>query len=295
MNDILIDRFIEYLQVERYYSKNTVNNYMVDILQFNEYIKKEFALVTTEDIEQYIKYLNGKYAENSIHRKYSSIKSCFKYLNGHEVINNYPFANIKLKKQSKKLPKALNQQQVLKILNSLNNNDKYSSRDQVMFELLYSTGMRISELINVKIGDVNLEERMVKVIGKGSKERYVPFGPTTAECIKIYLDTYRHTFSQRSEYLLVNKQGGQITRQGCSKIIKKYGKIIGIESLSAHMFRHSIATHLLNNGMDLKIVQEILGHSDITTTQIYTHIAKDKINQEYQKYHRLGKEKNEKI
>ncbi len=295
MNAIAINKFVEYLQVERYYSKNTVSNYCLDVNQFNQFMKKDFSEVEAEDIEKYLKYLNQKYSENSVHRKYSSIKSCFKYLCSIELIDNYPFANIRLKKQSKKLPKALGQKDVLNLLDLLHANDKYASRDQVMFELLYSTGMRISELINVKLGDISLDERIVKVYGKGSKERYVPFGLKTAQCIKIYIDTYRSTFPVNSDYLLVNRQGKQITRQGCSKIIKKYGKIIGIDDLSAHMFRHSIATHLLNNGMDLKIVQEILGHSDITTTQIYTHIAKDKVKEEYQKYHRLGKENNDKI
>ncbi len=295
MNTTLINAYIEYLQVERYYSKNTVNNYLLDINQFNEFCKKDFQEVLLVDIEHYIAHLNKNYSENSMHRKFSSIKSCFKYLNSYELINNYPFNNVKLKKNSKRLPKALNNEDVLRILDIQHNNDKYSSRDQVMFEVLYATGMRISELINVKITDVNIEERLIKVFGKGGKQRYVPFGPKTKECIKIYIDTYRYEFPNNSEYLLVNKQGRQISRQGCSKIIKKYGKIVGIDNLSAHMFRHSIATHLLNNGMDLKIVQEILGHSDITTTQIYTHIAKDKLNQEYQKYHRLGKDNNEKI
>lgn len=295
MNKKEIDKYIEYLQVERYYSKNTVDNYGIDIKQFNSYVKKDFNQVTSYDIEQYLKYIANKYAENTIHRKYSSIKSCFKYLNGHEFINNYPFTNIKLKKNTKKLPKVLEQKEVIELLNLQNHNNKNASRDQVIFELLYATGIRISELLNIKISDVNIEERMLKVKGKGSKERFVPFGTKCAENLEIYLETYRILFTDQSDFLIVNQQGKQLSRQGCNKIIKKYGKMIGKSNLSAHMFRHSIATHLLNNGMDLKVVQEILGHSDITTTQIYTHIAKDKVNKEYQKYHRLGKEKNEKL
>lgn len=295
MNKKEIDKYIEYLQVERYYSKNTVDNYGIDIKQFNSYVKKDFNQVTSYDIEQYLKYIANKYAENTIHRKYSSIKSCFKYLNGHGFINNYPFTNIKLKKNTKKLPKVLEQKEVIELLNLQNHNNKNASRDQVIFELLYATGIRISELLNIKISDVNIEERMLKVKGKGSKERFVPFGTKCAENLEIYLETYRILFTDQSDFLIVNQQGKQLSRQGCNKIIKKYGKMIGKSNLSAHMFRHSIATHLLNNGMDLKVVQEILGHSDITTTQIYTHIAKDKVNKEYQKYHRLGKEKNEKL
>ncbi len=293
MNEELIQKYVKYLQVERYYSRNTIENYQRDLIQFTKYNNKNFNKITQKDVQKYLIYLNKNYSENSARRKFSSVKNCFKYLNGENLIQSYVFANIKLRKKRETIPKVMDQKTVNKLLNSIKVKDKLSARDKVMFEILYASGIRISELTNIKLSDINLNENLIKVTGKATKERYVPINETANKYIKLYLTEYRLLFANRSEYLLVNQHGKQITRQGCNKIIKKYGKIVGIDNLTPHVFRHSIATHLLNNGVDLKIVQEILGHADISTTQIYTHTAKAKLNQEYQKYHRLGKENNE--
>lgn len=295
MNDDLIQKYVEYLQVERYYSKNTIESYQRDLIQFSDYYQKKFNRISQKDAQKYLLYLNSNYSENTVRRKFSSVKNCFKYLNGEGLINEYVFTNIKLRKKKVSIPKVMDQKIVNKLLNNIKVKDRYTARDKVMFEILYASGIRISELINIKLSDINLNENLIKVIGKGTKERYVPINDTTNKYISLYLEEYRMKFARRSEYLLVNQHGKQITRQGCNKIIQKYGKIIGIDNLTPHVFRHSIATHLLNNGVDLKVVQEILGHADISTTQIYTHTAKAKLNQEYQKYHRLGKENNEKL
>ncbi len=292
-NSELINKYVAYLQVERFYSEHTVSNYLSDIEQFQKYIKKEFNALTETDIYNYLDYLRKNYAENTVLRKYSSIKNCLKYLFNEEMIDNYPCDNIKVKKQSKTLPKYLSNQQIQKLLKSIDVKDYFSARDQIIIEILYTTGIRISELINIEVNDVDLNEQFIKVQGKGKKERFVPFDDQTKALLTTYLFTYRVQFGKKSSWLIVNQHNRQLTRQGCNKILKKYGKKIGIENLSPHMLRHSVATHLLNNGMDLKFVQELLGHENITTTQIYTHTAKTKIKKEYQRHHRLGGEEHE--
>ncbi len=292
-NNKLINKYVTYLQVERFYSEHTVSNYQSDIEQFQKYIKKDFNSLSESDIYKYLDYLRKNYAENTVLRKYSSIKNCLKYLFSEQMINNYPCDNIKVKKQTKTLPKYLSNQQIQKLLKSVEVVDHFSARDQIIIEILYTTGIRISELINIEINDVDLTEQFIKVEGKGKKERFVPFDVQTKKLLTTYLFTYRPQFGQTSSWLIVNQHSRQLTRQGCDKILKKYGKKIGIENLSPHMLRHSVATHLLNNGMDLKFVQELLGHENITTTQIYTHTAKTKIKKEYQRHHRLGGEKDE--
>ncbi len=292
-NNELINKYVTYLQVERFYSEHTVSNYQSDIEQFQKQIKKNFNDLSEEDIYNYLNYLRKNYAENTVLRKYSSIKNCLKYLFSEHLINYYPCANIKVKKQTKTLPKYLNNQQIQKLLNSVEVVDHFSARDQIIIEILYTTGIRISELINIEINDVDLTEQFIKVQGKGKKERFVPFDQQTKALLSNYLITYRPRFGKTNCWLIVNQHNRQLTRQGCDKIIKKYGKKVGIDNLSPHMLRHSIATHLLNSGLDLKFVQELLGHENITTTQIYTHTAKAKIKKEYQRHHRLGGEEHE--
>ncbi len=292
-NKELINKYVTYLQVERFYSEHTVSNYQRDINQFQKYIKKDFGDLSEADIYQYLEYLRKNYAENTVLRKYSSIKNCLKYLFSEQIINNYPCNNIKVKKQTKTLPKYLSNHQVQKLLKSVDVVDHFSARDQIIIEILYTTGIRISELINIEINDVDLTEQFIKVQGKGKKERYVPFDQQTKELLTTYLFTYRPRFGKATSWLIVNQHNRQLTRQGCDKILKKYGNKIGIDNLSPHMLRHSVATHLLNSGLDLKFVQELLGHENITTTQIYTHTAKTKIKKEYQRHHRLGGEEYE--
>ncbi len=294
-NQELLEKYTVYLQVERFYSANTIENYQRDVTAFLKYIKRDLKQITENDIQKYLQYLHKNYAENTVLRKYSSLKNCFKYLYSERLINNYPCSNIKVRKKTKKIPEFIDNKQINQLLKSIEIKDHFSARDQVILDILYATGIRVSELIEIKIKDIDFNEQFIKVTGKGDKERFVPFDHITKTDIINYLEKYRSKFGTNSEWLIVNHHNRQLTRQGCYKIIKKHGEKVGIKKLTPHMFRHSVATHLLNQGMDLKFVQELLGHENITTTQIYTHTAKRKIKEEYSRHHRLGGNNNENI
>lgn len=296
MNEHLINSFITYLKLERRLSENTCNSYLIDLMQFDQQVNLLITDLTTEQINQYISYLRTSYKENSYLRKVAALKSFNKYLRLNNLGYNEQIDLLIAKKREKRIPKFLSQKDIDRFLNQLTMDSPIDARNKAMFETLYCTGMRVSEIINIKLSDVKLENRNIRVFGKGSKERIVILNESAFESLNEYIYKFRvHLQTELSDYLFLNKNGKKLTRQGFNFILKKHAQIVGIDNISPHIFRHSIATHMLNNGGDLRMIQMLLGHANISTTEVYTHVSKQKIIEEYGHLHPLAKEKNEKI
>ena len=288
----LITEFLRYLLIDKGYSENTIESYKRDLDKFLEYNKNtSIDNISNEDLKKYIKYLNDNgLNEKSIARNISSLKSFYKFL----VISKYVFSNtsdsLYLPKIKKSLPSTLTEEEVTSLLD-IDLTDNFSYRNKAMLELLYATGLRVSELINLKLQDVDFSQDIIRTFGKGSKERIIPLGDYAKEYLEKYIYKYRSSMLKRenNEYIFLNNHGKQMTRQGFFKIIKKIAKEKGInKELSPHTLRHSFASHLLKYGADLRTIQELLGHSDISTTQIYTHITNEELKQNYNEFHPHG-------
>lgn len=291
MNEKYIDEFIDYLRFEKKYSENTISSYKRDLNKMNLYLKKDFIKLTKADIQKYIQDLSKNKNSNTISRIISSLKSFYKFLEINKYTNTNPLTTIISPKTARKLPKVLSEEEVNKLLD-INLNNDFDYRNKAMLELMYSSGLRVSELINLTVNDVDLKNSLVRIFGKGSKERIVPLNDYATEALNNYILYHRpKLFKQKeSNYLFLNNHGNQMTRQGFFKTLKKIAKEKGIKSeLSPHTLRHSFATHLLKYGADLRSIQELLGHSDISTTQIYTHITNEMLEKNYHEYHPHGK------
>lgn len=291
MNEKYIEEFIDYLRFEKKYSENTISSYKRDLNKINSYLKKDFIKLTKADIQKYIQDLSKNKNSNTISRTISSLKSFYKFLEINKYTNTNPLTTIISPKTARKLPKVLSEEEVNKLLD-INLNNDFDYRNKAMLELMYSSGLRVSELINLTVNDVDLKNSLVRIFGKGSKERIVPLNDYATEALNNYILYHRpKLFKQKeSNYLFLNNHGNQMTRQGFFKTLKKIAKEKGIKSeLSPHTLRHSFATHLLKYGADLRSIQELLGHSDISTTQIYTHITNEMLEKNYHEYHPHGK------
>lgn len=286
-----IKNFRSYLLVEKKYSTNTIDAYMRDLLKFQEFTQKKISSIQEEEIHNYLKQLSIEgLNERSISRMISCLKSFYKFLLIDKVIEKNPMENIEIPKLKKSLPHTLTEEEVTCLL-EVPLVDSFSFRNKAMLEVLYATGIRVSELVNLKLGDIDLENATLRTMGKGNKERIVPLGEYALHYLAIYLQDYRSTLLKRdyNDYLFLNNHGKQITRQGFFKIIKARAKEANItKELSPHTLRHSFATHLLNRGADLRSIQELLGHSDISTTQIYTHISNEHLKENYKEFHPHG-------
>lgn len=284
MNDIYIYDFLEYLMTEKQYSPNTISSYRVDLFQFFEIVDCEFSALTEQDLMDYLKFLKENYKENSYLRKVSVVKSFNKYLLSEKNIECKYISLLKVAKREKRLVKFLTVEQIASFLNSLNTSTDLEIRNKAMFETLYSTGIRVSELVDLKLSNVNLTKKVVRVYGKGNKERLVIINDTAKNSLEKYIKNSRiKLIESPTDYLFVSSTGNKLTRQGFSFILKSQCKKAGIEVVSPHIFRHSIATHMLQNGADLRLIQMILGHENISTTEIYTHVNKRKLVEEYNK------------
>ena len=288
----LIEEFLRYLLIDKGYSNNTIESYKRDLEKFLIFNKdKDINSIKNNDLKEYIKYLNEeKLNEKSIARNISSIKSFYKFLSIQKYINNNPSDSIFQPKLKKSLPNILTEEEVLKLLD-IKLTDNFSYRNKAMLELMYATGIRVSELVNLKLQDIDLNQDIIRTFGKGSKERVIPIGDYAKEYLEKYIYEYRGSMLKKeaSEYLFLNNHGKKMTRQGFFKIIKKIAQEKGInKDLSPHTLRHSFASHLLKHGADLRTIQELLGHSDISTTQIYTHITNEQLKKNYKNYHPHG-------
>ena len=291
MNEKYIEEFIDYLRFEKKYSENTISSYKRDLNKINSYLKKDFIKLTKADIQKYIQNLSKNESSNTISRTISSLKSFYKFLEINKYTNTNPLTTNINTKTARKLPKVLSEEEVNKLLD-INLNNDFDYRNKAMLELMYSSGLRVSELINLTVNDVDLKNSLVRIFGKGSKERIVPLNDYATEALNNYILYHRPKLFKQKEnnYLFLNNHGNQMTRQGFFKTLKKITKEKGIKSeLSPHTLRHSFATHLLKYGADLRSIQELLGHSDISTTQIYTHITNEMLEKNYHEYHPHGK------
>lgn len=287
-----IEKFIEYLIIEKKYSKNTINSYKKDLEKFNTILKnKNIKNVTKEDIKEYLNEINKNLNSKSVSRNISTLKSFYKYLKINKIINKNIMDQINNPKIKKALPKVLTEEEVSKLLDIELKND-FDYRNKAMLELMYSSGLRVSELINLNINDIDLNNDSVRIFGKGSKERIIPLNDYAKEALNKYILSHRKELFKHGEnnYLFLNNHGNKMTRQGFFKILKNIAKQKSIKTeFSPHTLRHSFATHLLKYGADLRSIQELLGHSDISSTQIYTHITNEKLHKDYIEYHPHGK------
>lgn len=272
-----LGEYLESIEIEKGLSKNTIEAYGRDIESFIDFINdKNPDEIVRADLYDFIKNLRAKsYAPSSVTRKIASIKGWFRWLKLNEKIISDPSVAIESPKIPQKLPKVISVNEIDKIFSS-----NLTTQEQVIFELLYGCGLRVSELVSLEIKDIDLNSKILRCFGKGSKERIVPLGEKAKKAIKNYLDLRSLYAKNNSKKLLVNKSGRVITRQEIYVLSKKVGKIIE-KQISPHVFRHSFATHLLENGADLRVVQELLGHSSVSTTQLYTHVSKKRLKEVY--------------
>ena len=288
--DHLLRSFLDSLYIEKGLSKNTVSSYKNDISSFSSWCDKEHLdrlKITNLNLNNYISNLFSiGLKSSSINRKISSIKHFYLFLLKKKVIKNSPADEITTPKQEKYLPTSMSEDEVESLLGSPKSSIKIERRDKAMIEILYATGMRISELVNLKLTDIDFNRSVLKVFGKGSKERLVPYGEKAAEALRIYLEDRKKLDSKD---VFLSNRGTRITRGAFWQRIKIYIKRENLKlSISPHTLRHAFATHLLNRGADLRSVQILLGHSDLSTTQIYTHIAKKRLGEILKKHHPRG-------
>lgn len=292
MND-LIKEFLSYLSVERGLSSNTLVSYRRDLAKFFDYLKSRRIAsperVTRQMITSFMLAEKDRgLSANSISRALACLKTFFKFLVRENKIKEDVTSVIESPKLWKKLPFTLNLDEVESLLMAPNVRDIMGARDKACLELMYATGMRVSELINLKMNDINMEVGFAKCFGKGSKERIVPFGRKAKESIARYVEKSRPAFLKKkvSNFLFLTRLGKPMSRQTFWKTIKKCAREAGIKKdITPHSLRHSFATHILERGADLRIVQELLGHADISTTQIYTHVSKDRLKAIHKKFH----------
>lgn len=295
--ELFLKEYLTYLKLEKNLSPNTVISYQNDLTLFISFLKDKNiddpSEVNSEHISSFFKLLNEfGLSGTSSARYFSSLKGFFLFLVKNKYILKNPIEKISAPKLSKKLPSVLDVSEVEKILAQPDIKDKLGLRDKAILELFYACGTRVSELINLKVNDLFLNDEIIRVFGKGSKERLIPIGSSAIRWINEYLKLSRPLLMKKSKsenYLFLNSRSSKLSRMGVWKIIDRYVKQAGIEKeVHPHTFRHSFATHLLEGGADLRAVQEMLGHADISTTQIYTHIDRDYIKQVHKQYHPRG-------
>ncbi|MBA4250362.1 MAG: site-specific tyrosine recombinase XerD [Chlorobiaceae bacterium] len=294
--EVFLKEYLAILKFERNLSKNTIASYKNDIEKFLSFIENEIedlSEINHRHLGKFFKFLiEIGLIEKSTARYHSSLKGFFNFLFLSGYIKKNPIEKISAPKLSRKLPEVLSVAEIDKMLSMIDTTNKLGLRDRAIVETLYACGLRVSELINIKISDIYLDDDAIKVLGKGSKERIVPIGSSAKEWIKKYLTESRVLIEKKGKslnYIFLNNRGTKLSRMGIWKIIKNYSALAKIKKeIHPHSFRHSFATHLLEGGADLRAVQEMLGHVSISTTQIYTHIDRNFIKAEHKMYHPRG-------
>ncbi len=285
--------FKTYLLIDKKYSNETIDSYMNDLYKYYQYIKQKNLNINNikrKDIMGYTKYLRQKQlSTNSINHNVSVLRTFYKFL----VVSNRfvtdPIDYLEIPKLRKTLPKVLSYEEVKSLLD-IDLINKYSYRNKAMLELMYATGLRVSELVNLKLNDIDLDMDLLRTIGKGSKERIIPIGDYAIYFVKIYINEYRsQLLKENTDYVFLNNHGKKLSRQSFYKLVKELAIKKNIKTeFSPHTLRHSFATHLLDRGADIVSIKEMLGHSSLSTTQIYTHISNQKLKDEYSKFHPHG-------
>ncbi|MDE1549380.1 site-specific tyrosine recombinase XerD [Jeotgalibaca caeni] len=293
MNEMIID-YLHHLRIEQGLANNTIVSYQRDLTKYQRFLEERkissFKDVTKKDVLLFLEHLEKeKLAASSVSRMISALRKFHHYLYQENVLTLNPMEEIKLPKKKQSLPKALTLREVDRLLETPDTKSLLGLRDRAILEVLYATGLRVSELVSLKLADLHLELGFIQTVGKGNKERIVPLGEEATYWIEMYLSDSRSTLAKgrkETPYLFLNFHGQGFTRQGIWKNLKKVVQQAGIhKNVSPHMLRHSFATHILENGADLRVVQELLGHADISTTQIYTHITKERMVESYRKHH----------
>ena len=291
----LIDQYCNNISFKNGLTKNTILAYKSDLKIFLIWLddnKEKFSNADRIIINNYLAYrLDNGASLSTIQRIITCIKSFYSFLFENNIIKYNPAQLIENPKKRRKLPTIITESEVMKLLDSPDVKTNKGMRDKCILELLYSSGLRISELLSIKINQISKEKKFLKIKGKGNKERLVPIGSSAMNLLIVYLDTYRSSIKNTNniDILFINENGSIISRQACWEMIQRYASISLInKKISPHNLRHAFATHLLNNGADLRTVQMLLGHASLSTTQIYTHIAKERLVKFHQKYHPRG-------
>lgn len=294
-NQAILDDFIDRIWLEEGLSRNTLESYRQDLVQFAAWLEKtadkELFEVEQADIQRYLAFKFPTSKPRSISRLIASLRRLYRFALRENKMSIDPSLQIESPKLPRSLPKSLSEEDVEALLNAPNIDDRIGLRDRAMLELLYASGLRVTELVSLKVTEVSLSEGVVRVTGKGSKTRLVPMGEEAADRIARYLNEGRpHILERRlSDSLFVTNRGDAMTRQAFWYLIKRYALQAGIHKpMSPHVLRHAFATHLLNHGADLRVVQMLLGHADISTTQIYTHVARERLKQLHAMHHPRG-------
>lgn len=297
MENLLVE-YTTYLSSEKMKGQKTIDAYRSDLLNYFYYLENvsnihDIKSTTTDDIKKFLSYLKKmKYSPSSSSRCLSALKSFYKFLVLEKYISSNPCQTISAPKLDKKLPTVLSVEEVMSLLNILKEDTPYNFRNKAMIEVMYGTGLRVSELVNLKLNELHLTNKMISTTGKGSKERIVPINDYAAKVLRDYIIKARHELIKKGKdqgYIFLNNLGEPLSRQSYFLILKRLAKEAGItKEISPHTLRHSFATHLLEAGTDLRYIQEMLGHEDISTTQIYTHLSKQKIKSVYNKAHPRG-------
>jgi len=289
-----VNEFLDYIIKQKNYSSNTAKNYQIDILEFKDYLSKEminYLEVDYEFIKGYLMELyKRKLSRSSVARKLSSLRSFYKYLFNNDLILINPFKYVGTPKKEKRLPKYLGANELEVIFSTPDVKLPLGQRDRLILEVLYATGIRVNELVNIKLSDVDFYHKEIRILGKGNKERIAEFGDYCLEIINLFINDGRKKILNKHgvscDYLIINEHGKKITTRGVEMLIDKVVKKAALKKhVSPHMLRHSFATHLLNNGCDILTVQELLGHESLESTAIYTHVSNERLRQVYLKCH----------
>ena len=280
-----IDEYITYISLTKKLSDNTIESYSNSLKLFYNFVKKDLSGVNNKNIEKYITYLNNTHSNSTVNHEITVLNEFYKFIKRKGYIKDNPMEFFSSRKSPKRLPKFLTPEEVDLLLNiSLNN--KFDYRNKAMFELMYATGCRVSEILSLEVGDIDFYNCKVLIKGKGSKERILPISDIALRYLKIYIEQYRNQLFPKNKkinnYLFLNNHGKQLSRVAFLKIIKKEALTKGIsKDVSPHILRHSFATHMIENGADIRSVQLLLGHENITTTEIYTHLSNDFVKKSY--------------
>ncbi|WP_129044910.1 tyrosine recombinase XerC [Companilactobacillus metriopterae] len=294
-NQELIDKFIENLTVNHHYSDETKKSYLEDIKSFRSFLEnnggfENFTKVNKLDVETFLSYMEDKdYAKETVARRISGLRSFYSFMKKNSMIETNPFDIVRLRNKGRRLPHFFYEEEINQLFKAVEGDDPLSQRNSALLEILYATGMRVSECANLQEDQIDFVNGIILVHGKGDKDRYVPFGTFAQDSLRFYIENGRidlmAKYNENHNYIFVNNRGKPITSRGIEYILDQ---IIKKTSLTAdihpHMIRHTFATHMLNNGADLRTVQELLGHSSLSTTQIYTHVTMDHLQSDYKKY-----------
>ena len=281
-----VEDYLLFLKTEKKLGDNTINSYMLDLEDFFKTFNGSIESCTKKDILAYISSINGLEV-STVNRHISSLKSFFNYLVDESIIKVSPMEEVYSLKKAKKLPKYLSISEVNKLLN-IPLNSEFDYRNKAMLELMYATGLRVSELVSIEYSNIDFENSIIRINGKGKKERIIPLGEVASYYLKVYLSDHRSKLLKRNTYnqVFLNNHGKPITRQGFNYILENIRELTGIEKeITPHVLRHSFATHLLEGGADIRSIQEMLGHENISTTNIYTEVVNDVLRSNYEMYH----------